>query len=377
MKRIISRLKRIYQKYLENKSKKKYEKGETVIVSDKVCCKGNTEVPIVFGVVGTGHVSDRWIHDIKMLPAECNISVKGIFDANTAVAEKKAKQYGNLSVYETYEAMLSDSEINAVYVATPNVLHCAHTVQALRAGKNVICEKPVAVNTQELQCMKETARENGCFFMEGMWMRTLPMIKKLCEVISSGEIGSVRYIETRCMNSNSPEKYPSMFSKQKAGGALMDVGCYGLHFAELIMGKAEEISSFADITEGGVDLTSSVVLVKDGITASVTQSLGATGGAFATIHAEKGYVEVPMFLSPSEFTVKTWAKKTVYKYSVPKEKRTIGYAYEIAEFADCIRNGYSDSALIPYEDTYYVSSVMEKVRKNHSLIYGSEINDKG
>ena len=366
--------KRQYQKHLEKKAAAEKERGKTYEVQSLI---PSVRTPVCFGVVGTGHVFDRWMHDMQMIPAETGIWVKGIAAGKSDTAEKKAKQYGIGQVYPDYEAMLLDPEIQAVYVATPNHLHKEHSIRALRAGKHVLCEKPIAVNPAELREMYAAADQADRFLMEGLWMRTLPMILQLKELVKSGEIGAVRYIETACCNSNSPEAYPAMFSPEKAGGALMDVGCYGLHFIRLLLEGEPKLNSFAVCATTGVDHTSSALLQYEDALAVVTQSIGAAGGAKAVLHGTKGWIEVPLFLSPSGFTVTAVnGFKTYYKYDEEAQKRPIGYAYEILHFADCLSKNLRDSSLIPRSETLAVASQMEQIRRESGIALGSELKQR-
>lgn len=374
MSKIYEDAKRQYQKHLEKKAAAEKERGKTVEVKSGLAV---VKVPLCFGVIGTGHVFERWMHDMQMIPAETGIWVKGIAAGKSNTAEKKAKQYGIGQVYPDYNTMLQDPEIQAVYVATPNHLHKEHAIRALRAGKHVLCEKPIVVNTAELGEMYAAADEADCFLMEGMWMRTLPIIRQLKELVEGGKIGAIRYMETACCNSNSPEAYPAMFSPEKAGGALMDVGCYGLHFIRLMMSGSPKQSSFAVCAPTGVDHTSSALLQYEDALAVVTQSIGAAGGAKAVLHGTKGTIEVPLFLSPSGFTVTAVdGFKTYYKYDEEARKRPIGYAYEILHFADCVSQNLRDSSLIPRADTLAVASQMEQIRRENDIALGSELKQK-
>ena len=135
------------------------------------------------------------------------------------------------------------------------------------------------------------------------------------------------------------------------------------------------VFSTADVTDSGVDRTSNVTLQTENTIANVIQSIGAAGGAYAAIHGTKGYIEVPMFLSPSEFTVfSPNGDKKIYKYKNSKEKRPIGYAYEILHFADCLRSGKYDSELIPTSETVAVASEMEQARKQCGVYLSGEVS---
>lgn len=366
-------LKKQYQHFLDERSRRRMQTVQTVSVGSGFRFLPDPDRPLRFGVIGTGHVFDRWMHDLRLLPKDANINVRAVCSRDPDRIRDKAASFGIPLVYDSYEAMLADPQIDAVYVATPNHLHAAHSLQALRAGKHVLCEKPVCVTTDELTQVLNTARETGLLFMEGMWMRTLPMILRLQEVVASGAIGELRLIQTRCCNSNAPEQYPSLYSPAQAGGAMMDTGCYALHFARLFLPLTGSRTSFAaEYAPTGVDRSSTVTLSGGSILSMHYQSIGAAGGAQATLHGSEGSIEVPVFLFPEEFTlIPKSGQRTRYHYDLPKARRPIGYAYEILHFADLIRSGSTDPELIPHSDTIAVLQIMEQFRLQTAA------NDKG
>ena len=368
-------LKSQYQKLLEYRSRKYLEKPIYIPVSSDMLFHARPEKPFRFGVIGTGHVFDRWMHDMRMLPAEAQISVHAVTARDPERIRGKAEKFGIRTIYNSYEAMLADPLIDAVYVATPNHLHSAHAVQALRAGKHVLCEKPVCVTAEELDLILTVAQEEHLLFLEGMWMRTLPMIHQLQTVVSSGTIGKLRLIQTRCCNSNSPELYPALYDAAQAGGAMMDVGCYALHFTQLFHPLDNAHLSFAaDLAPTGVDRSSTVTIASEDILATLTQSIGAAGGAYAILNGTEGSIEVPLFLSPEQFTViSPNGKRTIYHYPVPRSRRPIGYAYEILHFADLIRSGNTTPNLIPHRDTSSVLNIMAQFRRSCGMRIGSEL----
>lgn len=373
-------LKRQYQKLLEYRSRKRLEKPDYIPVSSDMVFQARPEKPFRFGVIGTGHVFDRWMHDMRMLPAEAQICVHAVTARDPERIRGKAESFGVRTIYDSYESMLADPLIDAIYVATPNHLHASHAVQALRAGKHVLCEKPVCVTTAELDLILAVAQEEHLLFLEGMWMRTLPMIRRLQAVVSSGTIGKLRLIQTRCCNSNSPERYPALYDPAQAGGAMMDVGCYALHFAQLFHPLDNVRLSFAaDLAPTGVDRSSSVTIASEDILVTLCQSIGAAGGAYAILSGTEGSIEVPLFLSPDQFTViSPCGKRTIYHYPVPRSRRPIGYAYEILHFADLVRSGSTTQNLIPHSDTGSVLNIMAQFRRSCGMHIGSELqrNDR-
>lgn len=375
---MLNEVKKQYQSYLERKERARKERGETVLISDEIELSENIKEPFRFGVIGTGYVFDRWVKDVQRIPKTANISIKGVASGKSNTAMEKVKKYHLEELYPSFEEMLKDEEIKAVYVATPNQLHHQHVIQALRAGKHVLCEKPIAVNTRELREMYDAADNERVFLMEGLWTRTLPIIRELAAVVENGLIGSVKFIETSCCNANTPDKYPAMFSAEKAGGALMDVGCYGLHFVRMLTHDRELEVKCSSIILNGVDTTSTMLLSSNDRMAIVSQSIGSAGGARAVIHGTKGSIEVPLFLFPSRFTVtEDNGFKHHYQYERDAVERPIGYAYEVVHFADCVRTGANESNLIPRADTLLVAEQMEKARQLCGIKLGSEIDYHG
>ena len=371
---IVDQAKRRYQRFLENKQRRLLETPIPREIPDELGCEVPADRPLRFGVIGAGKVFDRWMKDLLRVPAACGISVLGLCDGAPELARAKAETYGIPKCFSSYQELLADPEIDAVYVATPNHLHAPHACEALAAGKHVLCEKPIAQNTAELERMLAAAEARKVFLMEGMWMRTVPLIRLLQQVVKEGTIGSAAYLSADCCNWYEPAAYPALFSPEKGGGALMDVGCYALHFAHLFFSGEPAIRAAARRAETGVDLTGSAVLTFPEGIAALTQSLGCAGGAKAVLHGTKGWIEVPRYLdSPSEFTVRFPNRQPIrYQYALPREKRPIGYAYEIVHFADCVRRGERSCALIPTEETRLVAREMEEIRRQCGIRFAGE-----
>ncbi len=377
MGKLLKFVKKGYQKHLERSAQKKLDRPDIYLIHDDLMCEATHSDPLHFGAIGAGKVFDRWMKDMLMIPDELNISVKGLYDSSAELMHKKSAEYGIPVCYDSYESMLSDPQIDAIYVATPNFLHAPNTIQALQAGKHVLCEKPIALNCTELDQMYRAAESHGVFLMEGMWMLTIPLMRLLSQLLTEGIIGDIRYLQADCCNNDSPTDYPALFSKEKGGGALMDVGCYALHIAHIAFAGQPAISSAAALADSGIDLTSAIVLKYNSGIAVLAQSLGCVGGAHCAIHGTKGWIQIPRYLdSPSEFTVHASnGKRTVYRYPVPREQRPIGYAYEILAFADSIRSGRLSCPLIPKESTKNVAMEMEQIRRECGVYFAGENHD--
>jgi len=193
----------------------------------------NKTSPIRIGVLGAAAiVPSALITPARSVP-EVQISAIAARDSNRA--ESFAKRHNIPRVHKTYDDLLADPQIDAIYNPLPNSLHAKWTIRALRAGKHVLCEKPFASNTKEAEEMAQVAQDTGLVLSEAFAYRYHPLTTRMKEIIASGEIGKVQHIEAQfCFLLPNPRNI--RFDYQLAGGALMDSGCYPVslirHLAE-------------------------------------------------------------------------------------------------------------------------------------------------
>ncbi|HJQ83025.1 MAG TPA: Gfo/Idh/MocA family oxidoreductase, partial [Candidatus Binatia bacterium] len=168
-------------------------------------------------------------------------------------ARRFAARHGIPRVHPSYEALLADPELDAVYVPLPNALHCRWTIQALEAGKHVLCEKPFAATAAEAEAMAAAAARTGRVLVEAFHYRYHPLFARLQAIIAAGEIGDVRHVEAHlCFPL--PFRGDIRYRADLAGGALMDAGCYPVHFLRhLCAAEPEVLDARAKWTPGGVD----------------------------------------------------------------------------------------------------------------------------
>lgn len=195
--------------------------------------------------------------------------------------------------YRSYEELLEDREVQAVYIPLPNSLHKEWTVKALEKGKHVLCEKPLALNEEEVVHMMKKVEENSRLLMEGFMYRYTPRIKKVMEIVESGVLGEIRHIDTsfRFMMDRDGD---IRMDKELGGGALYDVGSYGVNFLTLLM-KKEPVSILGTKKmEEGVDVQSTVLFeYEDGITGVIHSGFNSFEKNEAEIIGTKGRLTIP------------------------------------------------------------------------------------
>ena len=326
-------------------------------------CYMNT---IKWGIVGPGNIANKFAKAIKNVDGACLWAVASRSpERGSAFAEK----YQIQNVFTSYEEM-AESDVDAVYIATPHPFHKPCAEIFLKAKKHVLCEKPVCVNVAEATRLKDLAEENGVFLMEGMWTRFLPAIAEAVKIAKSGEIGDIKGVDADFCYSTTPEEEEKLFLNGMAGGSLLDVGIYCLNFVSLFLGNnPKAINSTAEV-DGGVDLHTSVVMQYDsGAIAHISSAINTVKPETAFVYGTKGYIRVPQFYGAVELFVNADGKERYL--SVPSIGD--GFEEEIYETCSCIRAGKTQSDIMPMTESIEILKLMDIIREQIGVKYPFDI----
>ena len=336
---------------------------------------------IRFGVIGSGGIATLWLKGARQVTT---MKVVAIHSLDEASAKELANTFDIPSVEASLEAMLSRADIDAIYVATPHTSHYENTMKALSHGKHVLCEKPMGINLQQEQEMFATAKKAGCFLMEATWMRLFPAMQALRDVIASGAIGRVRNI--RATFSYNAEGLPAthrLMSPALAGGGLLDVGVYCLHFCQaLLLANPTKLSGMASINatkeQYGVDEQCNIIAeYPDDVLAFLCCAILTDMGEDAVIYGTKGRIVLPVFWKPTTYTVINEAGENTVTIPVPQLDESladVGYQYEINHMVECLRNGRLESPEITHENSLAIIEQCDELRKQWGLVYPDEKN---
>ena len=326
------------------------------------------EKRIRFGVMGTGRIAAQWLRGAAAVEG---VEVVAIASRDEARAREAARRYGIPTACGSYEALVEGDLCDAVYIATPHAMHRDCAMLAMKAGKHVLCEKPIAPSAAQFREMMACARERGVLLMEGMWTRFFPATQEVRRLVRSGEIGEARMIQADFSFLTPFETQTRMFDPAQAGGALLDIGCYGIHYAMYLYGAVpEQVSGAAVLGQSGVDEQSVIALrFPGGRMASVACGLRVSLPDTARIHGTRGSIEVPGFWHPAEYEL-TKDGKTAH-VPVP-EHAPEGFAYEIQHFCECLWQGLRESPVIPHADSLAALEVMDDFRRQIGLVYPFE-----
>jgi predicted dehydrogenase len=267
--------------------------------------------------------------------------------------------------YGSYEELVN-SDVDAIYVATPHQAHCENTLLALNAGKPVLCEKPFAVNAIQAKEMADTAKRNNLLLMEAMWTRYLPHIQKVRELISElGEIYSVSAEHGQALT-----HIPRLTDPNYAGGALLDLGIYPVSFIYMVLGKPEKITARGEIVDGVDYQTSAIFQYESGAHATFSTNLKVKGPTTATIAGSKARLELETsFYRPTNLRI-------IYNDGNVKEfinsYRGHGLREQAIYFEKMLIGGKRESDLLPVAETISIMETMDQIRAEIGLKYPLE-----
>ena len=318
---------------------------------------------INWGIVGPGNIANKFAEAIKNVNSARLVAVAS---RSKERGETFAKKYGILNVFSSYEEMATSSLIDAVYIATPHPFHKPCAELFINAKKHVLCEKPLCVNANEAKKLKDAAIENNVFLMEAMWTRFLPAIKEAENIVKNGEIGETLGIQADFCYNLSYDEEPKIYENEMAGGSLLDVGVYGLHFASIFLGNAPEKIVAVANTDKGVDLyTNTLLKYKSGAIANITSAINVKKPETAYIYGSKGFILIPEFYGANELIIVADGEQRFVK----KEYIGNGFEEEIIECCNCINSGKTESNILPLDETITILKQMDEIREQIGIKY--------
>ena len=307
-----------------------------------------------WGLLGAG-----WIATKTIAPA-MHASTETIVQAVASRDQKRAQALNPISIYETYDELINDPLVDAVYISLPNHLHCEWTVKALKAGKHVLCEKPFAMNLAEVELMVKTARECDLLLVEAVWSRWHPRMIRMVDHVISGGVGELISIDSSFTFPASIEGNYRL-SPEMGGGALFDIGVYPLHAIAALVGEnAEAVIQSCDVNFGptGIDLTTKWSLhLSESIVGNGLASFEMPENQTLIVNGEKQSVEL---LGTQAFT--SWHSPSTLRLgdSLEEFAAVDPYMLMIENFSERI-NG-EDSWILPLETSLWVQKVGDQLR---------------
>ena len=244
---------------------------------------------VKFGIVGTGRIASDFANDLKHVK---HAALHAVLSRDFGSAATFRQAYGAVEAYASVGDFMADPDMDAVYVASPNSAHLSQALAAIRAGKAVLIEKPLAASVSDAEAIQAEAVKHGVFAMEAMWIRFLPGIQRAKALIESGAIGQIKSVRGELSYFNTFDPNSRLFSKALGGGASLDLGVYLLSLTTCLFGAPSSVSGQWKAAAGGVDVSARYELGYEGFNAALSTSLERDGHNVFEIEGALGVLRI-------------------------------------------------------------------------------------
>lgn len=308
-----------------------------------------------WAILGPGTIAKEFAKAIE----EVNGSIYAVGSRNLERAKKFADNYNVEKVYGSYEEMLKDDAIDVVYISTPHSSHYEYIMKSLENNKNVFCEKAITVNGRELEEAVNLAKEKNLVIREAMTIYHMPLYKKLRKLIDGGKIGKIKMIQVSFGSLKEYDVSSRFFSKELAGGALLDIGTYALSYTRYFLSsQPDEVLTTVKRFETGVDEESGIVLKNpDDEMAVISLTMRAKQPKRGIVAGELGYITVDNFPRADKASI-TYPDGTSEIIEAGETSKALNY--EVEDMNNCILNKVKDTTLSLSID---VMGLMDDIRK--------------
>ncbi|MBM7519105.1 Gfo/Idh/MocA family protein [Nocardioides nitrophenolicus] len=330
-----------------------------------------TPDPLGWGILATGKIARSFATDLALVPGS-RLAAVGSRSETSARAFAEAYGDGRTRAHGDYAALVADPAVDVVYVATPHSLHLDGSRAAFRAGKHVLCEKPLTLRASDAEELVRLAREHDRFLMEAMWTACHPVIRQLRRELASGRFGTPRHLAAELGFRVDAPPTDRLLAPELGGGALLDMGVYPLTLAHLLLGEAEELRAVGVVTDGGVDLDLAIAgRYPGGAIASLHASMTSWSSRAAALATDLGRIELEGDFHHPTAAVFTPVGRPDQRVVLTGEEPVVGRGYgnEIAEVERCVRAGLRESPLVPHAQTLTVLRQLDALRADLGIRY--------
>ena len=326
--------------------------------------------PLRWGILGTGLIAETFTTDLKLTDSGI---VAAVGSRTQEAADRFAQKHGIGRAHSSYESLVADPEIDVVYVATPHPMHRDNAILALEAGKPVLVEKPFTMNAVEAREIVAVAREKKLFAMEAMWTRFLPHMMVVRDWLTQRVLGEIVSVSADHGQWFAEDPDFRLFAPALGGGALLDLGIYPVSLASMATGGQlpERVEAVARMTDTGVDAQASMLFVyPGGAQATISTSLDVRTANSAAINGTEGRILIPQPWARTSPVEVSTPDGTSLSTSLPHQGH--GLRHQAAEVHRLLREGLTQSPVIPLAETLAVMRTLDMVRERIGLRYPGE-----
>lgn len=317
-----------------------------------------------WGILGPGKIARKFAEGLAEVPGA---ELYAVASRSIAKAEEFAKEFNAPKFYGSYEDLVKDEEVDIIYIATPHVFHYEHSLLCLKHKKAVLCEKPFAMNKEQVNEMILTAKKENIFLMEALWTYFLPHYQYVLELVKSEKFGKITGLEADFGFEAPflPEK--RLFNKDLGGGSLLDIGIYPVFAALTLLGKPDTISAKAEFNETGVDESCSIVFnYQNGVRAHLLSTINKDTPTTAIINFEKARLTINRrFHEPTSVTILYNDQEETISFDV----NTNGYNFEAEHVQQMLAQGRTESTVMSFEKSLELIGLLDGIREEIGLVY--------
>lgn len=313
---------------------------------------------VKWGIIGLGNIAHKFADAIQSVDnaklaavASRSLQKSQVFGSKYAIDLEKC--------YDSYESLVQDTAIDAIYVALPNSLHKQVSILAMEHKKAVLCEKPATTNQNDLIQILDVAQKYNVFFMEAMKNRFTPVIKSVKKQLENNSIGMIKYIQADQTFMSEFDPNHHLYQKHMGGGALLDIGVYPLSLYQYLFNQPlNNIKSYLSYDNHPVDIAFSLSAQNtEEVHIQLFASIQALSSRNFLIGGTQGFIEIPMFSNPQSYRISINNHIETYEFKHPVN----GLEYQIEEASKCILNNQLESTQMTWHDSLTVSGWVDTI----------------
>ncbi|HVX25954.1 MAG TPA: Gfo/Idh/MocA family oxidoreductase [Parafilimonas sp.] len=320
-----------------------------------------------WGSIGPGNIAHDFANDLQYVETK-KCTVGPVLGNKPEHTKAFVEKYNCSCAANNIEEFINEKP-DAVYIATPHPLHHQQALVCLENKIPVLCEKPLAINSQQVSELTDSSKKNNTFLLEGMWTRFLPSFQFLFQIIQSNTIGKVLHLHADMSFIAEKDKNNRFFNPELGGGSLLDVGVYTIYLSYFLLGNPDEIFAAGKLTEQHIDETCGVMLkYKNGNFALLESSIVTQTEGSAWIYGSDGTIRIkkPWTETPEKIEV-IINNESSFKHIPSWPGR--GFQYEVEEVIKCLNEKRIESDIVPHSASLDVVKIMDSVREQLGIVY--------
>jgi predicted dehydrogenase len=328
------------------------------------------ESKIRWGILGCGKIANKFASDLRLVD-----------DAElVAIASRdkiKSKEFGDKfkprQVHNSYEELVKNPDIDAIYIATPHGFHYEHTLLCLSHKKAVLCEKAIALNSRQLKEMIAVARREKVFLMEAFWTKFLPQFEKINTIIHSGTIGEIKLIQADFGFAAPEPKAQRLWDPTLGGGSLLDIGLYPVFLAQTLLGKPTDLDAMMTPFQSGVDEQCVITMkFRNNALAVLSSTFASDTPVEAMIAGTRGRIQMRNRFHNSIATIELVIGKEQPQAIDVHREDGFGYQFETRHVNQCLRKGLIESPVMSHQDSLDLMETLDKIRDRCGIVYPAD-----